>query len=170
MLEKKRHPFILIFNILLFFFVIISGGNDIVDISIKNATPLLALPLLCGFSIFSSVEAAVVAGLLSGIMLDSVSMNTFCFNAIVFLILGVFVSLASNTLFNKNLKAAAALSLIISSAYFVLYWLCFAAVGTGIRNSLIYLLQYGLPSAVYSSVFIFPFYFIFRYFDKIKNK
>ena len=157
MLSKKRHPLIFIINLLLFFPVIILGGNDIIDISIKNATPFLALPLLCGFAIFSSMETAVIVGLLTGILLDGVSIGTYCFNAITFVVLGAFVCLASNTLFNKNLRAAIALSVITCFSYFVAYWLCFAAFGVGIVNSLIYLLQYAVPSEFYSSLLIIPF-------------
>lgn len=169
MLAKKRHPIIFIINILLFFAVIIFSGNDIIDISIKNATPFLALPLLCGFAIFSSFESAVIAGLLTGIMLDSVSLGSYCFNAMVFLILGAFISISSNTLFNKNIRAAIALSVIVCFIYFTAYWLVFEAFGKGLENSLIYLLQYAVPSAAYSAIFIIPFYYLYKHFDKIKN-
>lgn len=169
MLAKKRHPIIFIINILLFFVVIIFSGNDIIDISIKNATPLLALPLLCGFAIFSSFESAVIAGLLTGIMLDSVSLGSYCFNAIVFLILGAFISISSNTLFNKNIRAAIALSVMVCFIYFTAYWLVFEAFGKELENSLIYLLQYAVPSAAYSAIFIIPFYYLYKHFDKIKN-
>lgn len=169
MMSKKKHPFIFLLTVLLFLSVIIFSGNGIINISIKNATPLLALPLLCGFAVFHSFEASAIAGLLTGIMLDSVSLGTYCFNAIIFLVLGCFVNLASNSLFNKNLKAAVALSVICCFAYFTAYWICFAALGKGIKNSLTYLLSYGIPSAVYSAVFIIPFYYIFRYFNKLRS-
>ncbi len=169
MLQRKKHPFLFILTVLIFFAVIIFSGNGIIDISIKNATPLLALPLLCGFAVFHSLEASVIAGLLTGIMLDSISVGTYCFNAIILLVIGCFVNLASNSLFNKNLKAASALSVISCFAYFIGYWLCFAAFGRGIENSLTYLLSYGIPSAVYSAVFVIPFYFIFRYFNKLRS-
>ena len=130
---------------------------------------MLILPLLCAFSIFSNMEGVVIAGLISGIMLDSVASGTYCFNAIALVILGVLVSLLSGNLFNKNIRAAVALSLIVCCLYFTAYWLLFNAFGVGIENSLIYLLEYALPSATYSAVFIIPFYYLYKHFDSIKN-
>lgn len=169
MLAKKRHPVIFTVNILLFFGVILFSGNDIIDISIKNATPLLLLPMLTAFSIFNSVTACALTGFITGALLDSVSSGTYCFNTIILMVLSVSVSLAANNLFNKNIRAAAALSLMTSFIYYIVYWLVFMAFGVEIQNSLIYLLEYGLPSAVYSAVFIFPFYFLYRHFAKIKG-
>lgn len=169
MLAKKRHPFIFIINVLLFLSVILLGNNGVVDFSIKNATPFFVLPLLCAFAMFNSFEGSVAAGLLSGIIIDSVSVKTYCFNAIIFVVLSTFINLASNSLFNKNLKASIAVSVIVCFSYFIAYWLVFMAFGVGIENSLLYLLEYGIPSAVYSAVFVIPFYFLYRYFDKIKN-
>ena len=169
MLAKKRHPVIFTVNILLFFAVILFGGNSIIDISIKNATPLLLLPMLTAFSIFNSVKSSAAAGFISGALLDSTSSGTYCFNTIFLMVLSVSVSLAANNLFNKNIRAAAALSLITSFIYYIIYWLIFMTFGVEIQNSLIYLLKYVLPSAVYSAVFIFPFYFLYKCFSKIKG-
>ena len=169
MLAKKHHPFIFIINILLFFAVILLGDNGVLDFSIKNATPLFILPLSSAFAMFESFENSIVAGLLSGILVDGVTMGAFCFNAIVFVLLATFINLASNSLFNKNLKASIAVSFIVCFAYFTIYWLCYMTFGTGIKNSLIYLLEYGMPSALYSAVFVIPFYFLYRHFNKIKS-
>lgn len=169
MIAKKHHPFIFIINILLFFSVIILEDNGVVDFSIKNATPLFVLPLLCAFSMFENFEHSIVAGLLSGILLDGVTMGSFCFNAIVFVFLSAFVNLSSNSLFNKNLKASIAVSIIVCFSYFVIYWLCFMNFGVGIKNSLIYLLEYAMPSALYSAIFVIPFYFLYRRFNRIKS-
>lgn len=167
MLAKKHHPFVVLINILVFIFVLFFDSNPFIDISIKNAAPLLALPLITGFSIFSSPKRSAVAGFFIGAVTDSIAMKSYCFNALLFLSLGVGISLAANNLFNKNVRAATALSLITAVIYYTSYWLCFMAFGVGMKNSLIYLLGYALPSAIYSAVFIFPFFYLYRHFDRL---
>jgi len=169
MLAKKVHPWIFVLNIIVFSAVLLFDSNGFIDITISNATPLLALPLLTGFSIFASPKAGAIAGLITGAVLDSVAVGSYCFNAIAFLLIGVLVSLASNNLFNKNIRAAVALSIIIAVIYYTAYWLTFMAFGVGMKNSLIYLLSYGIPSAFYSAVFIFPFFYLYKHFDRIAN-
>lgn len=170
MLAKKHHPWIFIANVLIFFTLILIHTSEFIDISIKTATPLLLLPLLTAFSVFAPIGSAAAAGFVSGAFLDSVAGSTYCFNTIVFMLIGVFVSLVANNLFNKNIFAAAVLSLITSGAYYLLLWLCFHCIGASAENSIGYLLRYALPSAVYTAVFIFPFYFLYKYFNKIKQQ
>ena len=160
MLAKKHHPFIFIANVLIFFVVILFHTSQFVDISIKTATPMLLIPLLTAFSIFSGIGTSAVVGFISGAFIDSVAGQTYCFNTIVFMVMGVLVSLVASNLFNKNIFAAAVLSLITSGAYYLLLWICFHSIGVSAQNSLRYLLGYALPSAVYTAVFIFPLYFL----------
>ena len=169
MRSARRHPWIFLINVLIFFTVIMFDSNGILDISIKNATPLIALPLLTAFAVFGSLRAACIVGLITGALIDSTAGGTYCFNTISFFVLGVGVYLAANNLFNKNLRAVTALTVIVAVFYYVAYWLTFMAIGVGIENSLIYLLSYGLPSALYSAAFIFPFFFIYRHFNKLQN-
>lgn len=170
MLEKKRHPGIFILNVLIFFILIIFHTSELVDISIKTATPLLILPLLTAFSLFEPIGASAVAGFISGAFLDSVADGSYCFNTVVLMLIGTFVSLFANNLFNKNIFAAAVLSVITSVIYYLLLWLFFHCFGTTVHSSLGYLLSYAFPSAVYSAVFIFPFYFLYRHFNKLKTQ
>ena len=169
MIAKKSNPWIFILNIVLFMIILFFDINTKVDISIKNATPLLIIPLFAAFSVFSSLQSAVVTGLLAGAMLDSVSAGSYCFNTISLLIMGAVVNLAANNLFNKNMRGVAALTLITAVLYFTAYWLSFYAFKVGMKNSLIYLMSYGLPSAFYSSAFIFPFYWIYKKIDATKR-
>lgn len=163
MLTKKHHPFITFCTIVIFTVSLLFEGNTLIDISIKNATPLIAIPLVAGYSIFASINRSAVAGIIAGAMLDSFSSGSYCFNTICFLLIGVLTSLAANNLFNKNIRAAIALAVIISALYFIARWLVFMAFGVGIVNSLAYLLSYALPSSLYSAAFIFPYFYIFRY-------
>ena len=168
MLAKKHHPFIFLFNILIFAAAVTLNRAEMY-LSIKTATPMLILPLLTAFSVFGSVYSAALAGFLAGACLDSVTSDAYCFNSIVLVLLAVAIQLCANNLFNKNIRSAAVLSLLTAVFYFTLKWLFFFAFGSAIADSTLYLLKYALPSAVYSAVFIFPFFYLYRYFSKISD-
>lgn len=164
MLTKKHHPLIFFANLFIFFAAVLLHTSEIIDISIKNATPILLIPLLTAFSVFSESGAAAVTGFICGAFLDSVTSGAYCFNTAVLMLIGFSVSCAANSLFNRNVFAAAVLSLIASAVYFILVWLVFHAIGVSVQSSLLYLLSYALPSAIYTAVFIFPFYFLYKHF------
>ena len=169
-MHKKRHPFILLFNLLIFFFAIIFYYTNIFNFTIKGITPLLVLPILTAFSMFRSPLAGAITGTLCGILMDSNMIDAFCFNAILLLLIGTFVSLCSNNLFNRNIKSAFVLSLISCTLYYVCLWLFFHTGNVSLNDNFIYLLNYALPSALYSSVFIIPFYYIYKHFNKITSE
>ena len=165
MLYKKKHPLIAFLTVFVFFAVIILNFSDGFSIiSIKTATPFIILPVLCAYSLFSDIKRAAFAGFITGACADS------CFNTIALLIIGVGVCLAANNLFNKNIRAAAVLSLIVSVLYFGADWLIFHTIGFNMQHSLEFLFSFSLASAIYTSVFVIPFYFLFKHFDKVKNQ
>lgn len=166
---KTKHPFITIINILIFFTSMLFYYTGILPLTIKGITPLLILPILTAFSIFNSPVVSAVTGLLCGVFMDANALDSYCFNAIALVIIGAFVAVSSNNLFNKNIFSAMVLSLITSVLYFVLQWAVFETNNITIKDSLIYLLKYALPTAVYSAVFIIPFYYLYRYFGRRKE-
>lgn len=161
-MNNKKHPFIFILNILIFSVIILLYYTNSAGIKIHTATALLILPLLTAFSLFHSPLASGIVGVVAGIFMDACAPSSYCFNAIVMMVIAVFVAVASNTLFNKNIPSATVLSLITSMFYFVYHWVIFHASVESLNNSLTYLLNYSIPSAVFSAVFIFPFYFIYK--------
>ncbi len=163
---QKSSPLPNIVISVLFFAVIFFQTSEIADISIKTATPLLILPLIVAFAIFAPFWRCVIAGLVSGALIDSVSSGAYCFNTIMLLLIAAFVCMASNYLFNKNLKAAIVLALITAGAYYVCLWLAFYNSMGSMDDSMGFLLRYALPSAVYSSAFVFPFYYFCRFLFK----
>lgn len=167
-LARRRRIGIIIINFILFFTVIALQTGNLIDISIKNATPMLLLSLITAFSVFNSVGVCAVVGFVSGAFIDSITIGSYCFNTIVFLVIAVGVNLIANSLFNKNLMSTVTLSLITSGFYFVLRWMCFHIGGQSVEDILGYLLDFAFPSAVYSAVFVFPFYFLYRYFSKLE--
>lgn len=164
-IKKKRILFGLL-SFLIFFFSFVVHYTDAVDIGIKNAQPLILLPLVTAFSMFSQASTAAAVGLAVGIGMDSCAGNTICFNAVAIMLAAALVSAAANNLFNRNLRSALLLSVLVSLSYYILRWLIFYAFSSGSHDNLTYLLSYAFPSVLYTNVFIFPFYFIYRGFNR----
>ena len=158
-----------IISFLLFFFCFILHYTDSFDISIKHAAPLALLPLLTAYSMFSPVGISAAVGIITGICMDGCSGSTACFNSIAMIIIAVFVSAAAENLFNRNVRSALVLAVLSSVFYYIFRWAVLYAFSSGAHDNLTYLLSYAFPSALYTAVFIFPFYFLFKYFDKLKN-
>ena len=160
---------ILTIHIVVFSLVILFHISNIASLRIGTATPLLILPLLTAFSIFNSPAKSVVMGFIAGAALDSISLS-FGFNTVCLMILSLAVCLAANNLFNKNIGAAFTLTLLASAVYKILWWFFNYFFVLDIKESFALLLQYVLPSALYSAVFILPLFYIYKWLNKIKTQ
>lgn len=167
---KTRFPFLKVTLLFLLFFVVcifFSAGT--INLTIGRATPFTVLPLLIAFSILATPMKSAMTGLVIGIFLDSTTGETYCFNAVVLMFVACFACLVANNLFNKNIKATYVISLLSSIAYYLLYWIFFFIFGYSLKDSLTYLIRDAFPTAIYTSLFIFPFYFILKYLNKLKK-
>ncbi len=167
--KNLKKPLLFTFNVIIFFLISLLHYSDFLDIKIYGVGTTLLIPLLVSFSLWNSPLAAAIAGALSGMIMDSSAHGSYCFNAIILLLIGVFVSVTSNTLFNKNLPSAMVISLICSVVYYLLQWVIFHTFSEGITYSLSFLLQISLPSALLTAAFIFPFYYLYKYIEKLKS-
>ncbi len=170
MSKKVKKNLIIAFNVVIFFLISLLHYSDFLDVKIAGVGTTLLIPLLVAFSLWHSPLASALTGMLSGIIMDSSANNSYCFNAIVLLLIGTFVSVSSSALFNKNLPSAMVISLICSMAYYLLQWGFFHTFSEGINNGLTFLLQISLPSAVLTAAFILPFYYLYKYIEKLKLK
>ncbi len=165
--KNLKKALIFAFNVMLFFIISLLNNSAVISFKIFEISFVLIIPLLVAFSLNYSPVTCAVAGALSGIIIDSAAANVYCFNAIVLLIIGAFVSVASNILFNKNIPSVIVISLLCSVFYFILHWAFFHTVTEGIGDSLSFLLNHSLPSAIISTLFVFPFYFLYKYIKKL---
>lgn len=164
----KKHPVIFTLNILIFFLSILFFYTDSLSISIKGATVLLVIPILTAYSVFHSPLRSSLVGLICGIFMDACMAGSYCFNAAILLLIGAMVSVISNNLFNKNIQSATVLSLITSSLYFVLQWIFFHTTNVNLTDNFMYLFKYAFPSAIFTAIFIFPFYYLYKHFQKLQ--
>lgn len=168
-MTKNKHWGIRILCFVMFFFSLTLFGGSGFSLTLWGISPILVLSLLTVFSSHSSVTATVIVSLVCGIVTDSVSTEGYCFNTIAFLILGLSANLLAEYVFNRNLKATVTLCFILTLIYYLAYWVIFSAFVLSSSESMRYLLQWCLPSALYTALLTIPFYFIFEKFRKIKE-
>ncbi len=166
MLKNKSSITVKIIIFAIFFAIIILHLGSAIDIGINNAVPFTVLPLLVAYSVFATPLKSFFVGLICGICIDSVAVGAYCFNALCLMLTALIVCLTANNLFNKNIWAALVISLVTAILYFTLNWLIFYMPALSAEENLTYILSYAFPSAVYTALFILPFYYLFRYLSK----
>lgn len=135
--------------------------TDLIHISVFGAKPMILLPFLVAYAMHRDELNAAVAGLLTGFFADGAASGTSFLHTFFFFIICFAIALSLHYLFNNNLKTAVMLSVTSAIFYYFLRWICFFAF-SGAENSIDYLMQYALPSVIYTSLFIVPFYFLQR--------
>ena len=137
---------------------------------IGNASSFIFLPLVVAVAIYYGEITAMFYGLGIGLLADTVASGSYCFNTLFLCFAGLVVGVLSEYVFNRNLQAAAALSVITAFIYFGLKWVFFFFF-PDVQGKMFFLLQYCLPSAFFTSVLIVPIYFAEKFLaDKYKNK
>ncbi len=168
MATKRERIFALSINFLLFFILAFVHNTGFRPFSIGNANPFSVFALLIAFSMFATEWSSCFAGLFLGIFIDGASSNGSIFHTVIFFLAALFVSVTSRYLFNNNIKAAVVICLICSLFLFGTKWIIFYGFNLGVNESVTFLLKSALPSAVYTTVFILPFYYfekaLFKYF------
>lgn len=165
----KRNYIAALFNTALIIFIFLLHYTRLFDISVFRLSPMLLLPFLVSFAIFTEEMSATFTGAIIGVFCDSNTSGSSCFHTIFFFLAGFTVSLMMHYLLNNNIRSAIVLSVIVSSVYYVLRWAFFHAF-TGSENSVEYLMKNAFPSILYTAVFIFPFYYLQRLIYRFKKK
>lgn len=163
MTDRKKIFILTAINFAFFAIFILLHYNGVLNIKIFNANPFIPLALLVAVSMFSSQLTAAMTGLYVGVFLDSVAATPQGFHAILFLLLGLGISLTAHYLFNNNVFSAVALCVIASTVYFVLRWIFCLSFNLEFTQSLNYIMRYALPSVIYTAVFVIPFYYLEKY-------
>lgn len=152
MYSSKKHHIVILIDFVILALSLMIHFNPLFTLKIYGANPMLPLGFLVAISIFSSELYAVMAGLLTGIFVDSVSSVSFGFNTCIFMFIGLTVAFIARYLFNNNIYAALSLAAISGFLYFVLRWFFFDAISHSASDSFAYLYKTALPSVVYTAV------------------
>ncbi len=155
----KRKRFICAFInsllILLCFILRFSGAT----LALGDAVPMILIPLVLSVAIFCSDNAALAAGFFAGVLMDSSSSETLIFNTLFFTLGAFACNLLSSRYLNRNLKSALCLSAGMSFGYYILKYLIYF-VFSSVTAQHSYFSSYLIPSAIYTALWIIPFYFM----------
>lgn len=143
--------------------------TGLIDITVYGASPLILLPLTVAVAMFYDELVGLVFGLVCGFAIDAVAGSTSVFNTLLFMFIGFAVGLFAKRIFNRNLPGAIALTFIATVVYFGLKWLVTAII-PDVQGKVYYLLWHLTPSAVYTVLFILPFYFIEKRIHREKKR
>lgn len=163
MTDRKKLLILRLINTVFFVLLISFQYNSIFNIKILTANPMLPLSLLVAITIFSSELTAAISGLIVGIFIDSASSAPSGFHGIIFLLLGLAVSLTVRHLFNNNILSSIALCFLCGTLYYLVHWALFLAHNLSFIENLTYLMRTAFPSVIYTTVFIVPFYFLEKF-------
>ena len=155
--------YISVFSLALALFVFDSTG--ILTLNLGTLHPLTLIPLLVAVGLTAREWAGLMLGTLFGVLLDITASGSYFFNLITLAVIGCVCGLLSSYRVNDNIYSALALSLFASISYFSLKWVCFCLIPAH-RDVWGYLLKYALPSAIYTALFVIPFYYLIKYISK----
>ncbi len=158
-MSKARSVVAVISNLLLILSVFVLRYSCSLTLSIGQAVPVLLIPLVLSCAIFYGENVAMLAGFFAGVLMDSVAATPSWFNTLFLTIGGLICAVLSSRVLNRNFKAAICLSVGISFGYFFIKYLIFF-VFEGIVVNYDYFVLDLIPSALYTSLWLIPFYFM----------
>ena len=130
-------------------------------LKIGNAYPLLLLPAVMVVAALLREWTGFVTGLICGIALDTFQSGSACFNTLAFIVIGAGFGLVFRFLLNRNIKSMILAGLVGSFLFFVIRWF-FLTLLAGDESAIKILFKYEIPSAIYTALFVIPFFIGFK--------
>ena len=142
---------------------------NILQIKRFHANAFLLLPFFIAFCMFAQELTAAFTGLTLGIFMDAFSSGSSLYNTFFLFILGTAIAVLVRYLLNVNFRSALMLSIVSSLVYYLLRWFLYYAFNHTLSDSTAYIMQYALPSVIYTNLFIIPFYFLQKRLNSLKK-
>lgn len=143
------------------FFIFLFQKIPFFSLKIGPATPVLLLPLVILIGCFLKEWVGFWFGFLCGTALDVFMADSRCFNTVAFILVGAGAGFLFHFFFNRNIKAVVLGGLLLCLAYFFSKWLVLT-VFLGDSSAVKILFKYELTSALYSALFLVPFFYYVR--------
>ncbi len=160
---KFKRFLLFAFYLILCVLVIMLQSSGLFTLQIVTASAVLILPMITYGGFYFGCFTGALIGFICGVLTDAVSSTTY-FNTIALTICGFACGMFMMYLFNRNLAAACVLCPSTSFLYFFSKWLIVYAFKDPASGFV--LLNYTLPSFVYTAVLGILMYFIFLPFFK----
>ncbi len=159
-MEKSRFGILAFFiNLFIIIFLFVLRYSGLVTLAIGQAVPITLIPFVAAVALCYGEWYGAAAGFFAGALMDSVTTASSCFNSLTVMLIGLVCGLLSSYYLNKNLYAAACVSLGASFTYLfarLLFFYSFKGISIGAD----YYSLYFIPTVFYTALFIIPFYFL----------
>ncbi len=144
------------------FFLFILQRTPGLSFKIGTATPILLIPMIVAVACFLREWAGFLFGLVCGIALDVFVGGSRCFHTVALLLIGALAGLLYHYFFNRNIKSAIIGGVCFSFAFCLARWI-YLCLAQGDSSAFLMLIRYEIPSALYTSLFIVPFFYYTRW-------
>lgn len=124
--------------------------------------PVLVVPLVVCVCMFEPIMPSMVFSVFAGLLWDISSDKLFGFNAIIFIVCGVLISLLCIFYLHTKLMNSLLFCTVTMIVQGLLSYTFYFAVW-GHENAYIVLLSSILPTIVYTALSVIPIYFLVRY-------
>lgn len=144
--------------ILLFLLYILQYGGFF---PASGAAPILLLPALIISAMYLGEWRGAFLGLFTGVFMDAVSADSFCFNTVSLFLIGCACGLLIRLLLNNTAISAMILCGGFTFLYISARWIAFYTV-RGFDGAQYHFIHYCLPSFFITFLLSIPLYFIIR--------
>ncbi len=159
-MKKSRKKYLaLAINLFLIILLFTLRYSGLVTLAVGQAVPITLLPLVVAVAVFYGEWLGAAAGFFTGALMDTVMSGSSCFNTLTVMLIGLTAGALSSYFLNKNIRSAAFLSLGAAFSYLFTRQLFFYSF-KGISLGADYYSLYFIPTAVYTAIFVIPFYFL----------
>ncbi len=160
MFKERKHSYIYysVMSLMLAAIYFLQASTELIP-AIYGIKPNPAFVFMLLFAMFGGEWAGILGGLALGIATDVISTAPDGFNSLFMMIAGLVAALLSIYLFNRRLTATMVLCGCGVAIYYIALWLV-TVVPQGYSGTFAYLVRFSLPQAVYSFLFVFPFWWL----------
>lgn len=137
--------------------------------SLFSAKAMLLIPALVSVAMFEKSMAGLFFGVLAGALWDFASPKGDGFFAVVLAVAGYFICVILTYFMRNNIYSAVIINTALSFFVNVFYWLWFI-FSKGYESSVDVLFSFYLPSALFTCLFIFIYYYVAKLIVKITTK
>lgn len=159
MSRTKRNILIVSVNVVTLFLLFVLRYSGLLVLNIGQAVPVTLIPFVAAIAFFFGEWVGFAVGFAAGTLMDSAVVGAACFNTLTLMAVGLICGLLSTYYLNKNFKTTLCLSFGSTVFYFLLrYFVFFLIKGIPVGGQALF--TYAIPSIVYTTVLIIPFYFL----------
>lgn len=154
------------------FLIVLSSAiqhSGVLTPELFSAKAMLIIPALVAVSMFEKSMAGLFFGAVSGILWDFASAKGDGFFSVLLAATGYLICVLLTYFMRNNIYSAVIINTVCCVAVNVIYWLWFI-FAKGYEGAFSVLFSFYLPSALFTSLFIFIYYYLVSFVVKITTK